>query len=91
MAPFDLSINGRDTRVDVDPATPLLWVLRDHLNLTGTKFGCGRGLCGACTVHINGVATPAVCRSLERGSRYRGVSGILTPGFCAARVEVAQS
>lgn len=49
-----LHINGKDVQVDVDPATPLLWALRDNLNMTGTKFGCGAALCGACTVHING-------------------------------------
>jgi isoquinoline 1-oxidoreductase subunit alpha len=49
-----LSINGRSVEVDVLPGTPLLWVLRDHLDMTGTKFGCGMGLCGACTVHIGG-------------------------------------
>jgi len=51
-----LNINGEPRRLDVDPATTLLWVLRDELNLTGTKFGCGRALCGACTVHIDGDA-----------------------------------
>lgn len=47
-------LNGKDTVIDVDPSTPILWMLRDHLNLTGTKFGCGAALCGACTVHLNG-------------------------------------
>ncbi|PLK46992.1 (2Fe-2S)-binding protein [Uliginosibacterium sp. TH139] len=49
-----LNINGKSTRVDVAPDTPLLWVLRDSLQLTGTKFGCGMALCGACTVHMDG-------------------------------------
>lgn len=49
-----LSINGRSVEVDVDPETPLLWVLRDTLGLTGTKYGCGMALCGACTVHLDG-------------------------------------
>jgi isoquinoline 1-oxidoreductase subunit alpha len=49
-----LSVNGRDVEVDVDPGTPLLWVLRDTLGLTGTKYGCGMALCGACTVHLEG-------------------------------------
>lgn len=53
---FDLNVNGQSHRVDVDPDTPLLWVLRDNLQLTGTKFGCGMALCGACTVHLNGKA-----------------------------------
>jgi isoquinoline 1-oxidoreductase alpha subunit len=52
-----LSINGRDMPVDADPSTPLLWTLRDNLNMTGTKFGCGAALCGACTVHLNGQPT----------------------------------
>jgi isoquinoline 1-oxidoreductase subunit alpha len=52
-----ISVNGTARDVDVEPETPLLWVLRDVLNLTGTKFGCGAALCGACTVHVNGVAT----------------------------------
>lgn len=52
-----LDINGRKVETDVSPDTPLLWVLRDHLGMTGSKFGCGKALCGACTVHIDGVAT----------------------------------
>ena len=51
-----LHINGRDVAVDVDPSTPILWTLRDTLGMTGTKFGCGKALCGACTVHLNGQA-----------------------------------
>ncbi len=51
-----LNINGHDTEVDADPSTPILWTLRDNLNMTGTKFGCGMALCGACTVHLNGQA-----------------------------------
>ncbi len=51
---IELNINGKDARVDVDADTPLLWVLRDTLSLTGTKFGCGMALCGACTVHLDG-------------------------------------
>lgn len=49
-----LNVNGQQVELDVDPNTPLLWVLRDHLNLTGTKYGCGIGQCGACTVNLNG-------------------------------------
>jgi aerobic-type carbon monoxide dehydrogenase small subunit (CoxS/CutS family) len=51
-----LKVNGREHRVTADPNTPLLWVIREHLGLTGTKFGCGMSICGACTVHIDGEA-----------------------------------
>ena len=50
------TVNGKQVRVEAEPETPLLWVVREHLKLTGTKFGCGAGLCGACTVHVNGMA-----------------------------------
>ena len=53
---ISLIINGKTTKVDVDPSTPLLWVIRDHLQLTGTKYGCGIAQCGACTVHLDGKA-----------------------------------
>lgn len=52
----NLEINGRHHKVDVSPDVPLLWVIREHLRLTGTKFGCGIGMCGSCTVHVNGKA-----------------------------------
>ncbi len=52
-----INVNGKDFEVDAASDTPLLWVLRDHLNFTGTKYGCGQGLCGACTVHVNGEPT----------------------------------
>jgi isoquinoline 1-oxidoreductase alpha subunit len=51
-----LNINGKDMQIDADPSTPILWALRDNLNMTGTKFGCGAALCGACTVHMGGQA-----------------------------------
>lgn len=56
MAQFDVNINGKNLSVDVEPDTPLLWVLRDNLKLVGTKYGCGIAQCGACTVHFNGSA-----------------------------------
>ena len=57
MSSFTININGQKKTVTVDDDTPLLWVIRDELQLTGTKFGCGKGLCGACTIHLNGVET----------------------------------
>ena len=56
MAIFNLKVNGKEHQVDVDPGTPILWVLRDHLRLVGTKYGCGISQCGACTIHVSGVA-----------------------------------
>ena len=56
MANYTLKINGKTKQVDVDPDTPMLWVLRDELDMVGTKFGCGIAQCGACTVHFNGTA-----------------------------------
>ena len=65
MGDKTLRINGRELRVDAEPDTPLLWVLRDALGLTGTKFGCGIGACGACTVHLDGKAARACSVPLE--------------------------
>ncbi|MDH3699428.1 MAG: (2Fe-2S)-binding protein [Flavobacteriaceae bacterium] len=59
MANFTLHINGIKQEVDVDPATPMLWVLRDNLNLVGTKYGCGVSQCGSCTIHLDGTAVRA--------------------------------
>lgn len=57
MATIQINLNGASRQIDdIDPTTPLLWALRDHLGMVGTKFGCGKGLCGACTVHFNGTA-----------------------------------
>jgi len=68
MASISLRINGRDRTVSVAPETPLLWVLRDTLELTGTKFGCGAGLCGACTVHLDGQATRSCATPVSQAS-----------------------
>lgn len=57
MAKFQLNVNGQGREVTADPSTPLLWVLREELKMTGTKFGCGISACGACTVHLGGIAT----------------------------------
>ena len=75
-----LTINGEKKDIDVAPDTPLLWVLRDHLQMTGTKFGCGRALCGACTVHINGSPTrscvlPAMAAQNSDITTIEGVEG----------------
>ncbi|MEY2835834.1 MAG: hypothetical protein RLZZ557_1496 [Bacteroidota bacterium] len=59
MAIFKIRVNGQTKTVDLDPATPVLWVLRDHLDMQGTKYGCGVASCGACTIHLNGNATRA--------------------------------
>ena len=59
-------VNGKQVHVDVDPSTPLLWVLRDSLGMTGTKFGCGMALCGACTVHLEGEAVRSCSTALSR-------------------------
>ena len=65
MASFLLYINGEKRQVKVDGNTPLLWVLRDNLKLPGTKYGCGRGFCGACTVHVDGEATRSCITAIE--------------------------
>jgi isoquinoline 1-oxidoreductase subunit alpha len=62
---FTIQVNGQRHSVDVDADTPLLWVLRDVLGMTGTKFGCGMALCGACTVHVDGVATRSCITPVE--------------------------
>ena len=62
---FTINVNGQTHSVDVDGDTPLLWVLRDVLGMTGTKFGCGAALCGACTVHIDGVATRSCVTTID--------------------------
>jgi aerobic-type carbon monoxide dehydrogenase small subunit (CoxS/CutS family) len=82
MAVVKFAVNGKQQTVDVAPQTPLLWVLRDTLGLTGTKFGCGMQLCGACTVHIDGTAIrscgPAV--SSVAGKSITTIEGLSTDG-----------
>lgn len=79
MAKFKLKVNGKPFEVDVDPTTPVLWVLRDHLNLVGTKYGCGVGSCGACTIHLNGKALrscqlPVVAVGVQEITTIEGLS-----------------
>ena len=78
----NLRINGRDVAVDADPDTPLLWVIRDHVNLTGTKFGCGAGLCGACTVHLDGAAIRSCITPLAdvEGGEITTIEGLSADG-----------
>ena len=79
MAAF--TVNGKRVSVQAEPGTPLLWVLRDELKLTGTKYGCGAALCGACTVHLNGAAVRACVTPLSaaEGARVTTIEG-LSPG-----------
>jgi len=81
-----LSVNGHHLETDAPPNTPLLWVLRDHLNLTGTKFGCGAGLCGACTVHIDGqpVRSCITPVSVVAGKQITTIEGIASTKAGAA-------
>src|SRR5438874_10628627 len=80
--PYRLNINGTSRRVDVPPDMPLLWVLRDELGLTGTKFGCGKGLCGACTVHVDGqpVRSCSFPLSAVGKSKVTTIEGLGPPG-----------
>src|SRR6188768_1674297 len=77
-----LSINGRTHDVDVDPTTPLLWVIREQVGLTGTKYGCGIAQCGACTVHMDGAAmrSCAIPVSAAVGKRITTIEGLATGG-----------
>ena len=82
MAIHLLSVNGTEHRIETDPDTPLLWVLRDLLRLTGTKYGCGMGICGACSVHENGVCVRS-CQipvSATQGKSYVTIEGLSSEG-----------
>ncbi len=78
MTRFDLNVNGARRTVDVEPDTPLLWVLRDSLGLTGTKFGCGMAQCGACTVHVDGEAVRSCVKQVSElvGKRIVTIEGL---------------
>ena len=82
------TVNDKRVSVDADPKTPLLWVIRDHIGLTGTKYGCGAGFCGACTVHINGRAQRS-CQdavSAVAGAKVVTIEGLVA-GFLASAAE----
>ena len=90
---MELSINGTKTRVTATDDTPLLWVLRDHLGMTGTKFGCGMALCGACTVHVDGEPTRACLTPISTvvGKKITTIEGVgaTPPGKAAQQAWLA--
>src|SRR5262249_8144175 len=79
---FDLNVNGTRHTIDADPLTPLLWVIRDHIGLTGTKFSCGIGQCGACTVHVDGqpVRSCSIAADKAVGKRITTIEGVSKDG-----------
>ena len=78
MAAISLTVNGKTATVEAEPDTPLLWVVREHMKLTGTKFGCGAGLCGACTVHVDGKATRSCLTAVSQvaGKKITTIEGL---------------
>jgi aerobic-type carbon monoxide dehydrogenase small subunit (CoxS/CutS family) len=87
MATIKFTLNGKPQTVDVNPQMPLLWVLRDTLGMTGTKFGCGMALCGACTVHIEGIAMRACAMQAAgvAGKHVTTIEGLSTDGSHAVQ------
>ena len=81
MPSYNLRVNGKQRLVDADADTPLLWILRDSLNLTGTKYGCGIGICGACTVHENGSSARScqIAVADTAGKSYTTIEGLQHP------------
>ena len=82
MAAITITVNGKAATVEAEPDTPLLWVVREHMKLTGTKFGCGSGLCGACTVHIDGKAMRSCLISASQvvGKKVTTIEGLSPDG-----------
>ena len=91
--PVTLKINGKSTTVDVAPDTPLLWVLRDTLDLKGTKYGCGIAQCGACTVHIDGVASRSCNRPISEmgGADVVTIEGLSTDGSASRAARLGRA
>src|SRR5438034_2805437 len=85
--PVTLNVNGQNREVDVDPATPLLWVVREDLGLTGTKYGCGVAQCGACTVHVDGqpVRSCSMPVSAASGRQVTTIEGLSSPAAMAVQ------
>ena len=84
---ISLTINGKPQQINVDPETPLLWVLRDELKMTGTKLGCGISMCGACTVHMNGnpIRSCSVPIAAAQGATIQTIEGMNSPAFQAVQ------